>query len=139
MPPRPVPRWRSPRQVAWLLRRADEDLAPRQAAFLDHLAQHWPEATTARTLAREFDRLIRTRDAPALEPWLAQVAASGLRAFRAFAAGRQRDRAAVGAALAEEWRSGQVAGQGNQRKLVQRQLFGRANADLLRRRVLRAA
>lgn len=103
-----MPRWRAARQVAWLLRRADEDLTPRQTAFLDHLAQHWPEATTARGFAREFDRLIRTRDAAALEPWLAQVETSGLREFCAFVAGLQRDRAAVGPALTEEWSSGQV-------------------------------
>lgn len=138
-PPWPAPRWRSPRQVAWLLRRADEDLTPGQAAFLDHLAQHWPEATAARSLAKEFDRFIRTRDAAALEPWLAQVEASGLREFREFAVGLQRDRAAVRAALTEEWSSGQVEGQVNKLKLVKRAMFGRANADLLRRRVLRAA
>lgn len=138
-PPRPVPRWRSPRQVAWLLRRADEALTPRQAAFLDHLAQHWPEAMAARRLAREFDRFIRARDTAAFEPWLAQVEASELREFREFAAGLRRDRAAVEAALTEEWSSGQVEGQVNKLKLVKRAMFGRASADLLRRRVLRAA
>ncbi|HEX5502448.1 MAG TPA: transposase [Thermomicrobiales bacterium] len=138
-PPRPVPRWRSARQVAWLLRRADADLSPRQATFLDLLAQQWPAAREARTLAREFDRLIRERDAAALEPWLARAEASGLREFGEFAAGLRRDLAAVAAALTETWSSGQVEGQVNRLKLVKRAMFGRANADLLRRRVLRAA
>ncbi len=40
-----------PRQIAWLLRRADEDLSPRQAAFLAQLLEHWPDATAARRLA----------------------------------------------------------------------------------------
>lgn len=138
-PSQPVPRWRSARQVAWLLRRADEDLAPRQAAFLDQLAQHWPEATAARTLAQEFDRLIRTQDATALEPWLERAETSGLREYRAFASGLRRDLAAVSAALTEAWSSGQVEGQVTKLKLVKRQMYGRANADLLRRRILRAA
>ncbi len=138
-PPRPVPRWRSPRQVAWLLRRAGEDLSPRQAAFLDQLAHAWPEAQEARALAREFDRLIRARDAAALELWLARAEASGLREFAGFVVGLRRDLAAVTAALTEEWSSGQVEGQVNRLKLVKRAMFGRANPDLLRRRVLRTA
>ena len=90
-------------------------------------------------LAREFDRLIRDRDAAALDPWLARAEASGLREFGDFAAGLRRDLAAVEAALTEEWSSGQVEGQVNRLKLVKRAMFGRANPDLLRRRVLRAA
>ncbi len=138
-PPQPVPRWRSARQVAWLLRRADGDLTPRQAAFLDHLAQSWPEAQEARTLARDFDRLIRERDAAALESWLARAEMSGLREFAEFVAGLRRDLAAVTAALTEAWSSGQVEGHVNKLKLVKRAMFGRAKPDLLRRRVLRAA
>jgi transposase len=125
--------------VAWLLRRADDDLSPRQTAFLAHLAQSWPEAREARTLAQEFDRLIRERDAAALDPWLARAEVSGLREFGEFAAGLRRDLAAVAAALTEEWSSGQGEGQVNRLKLVKRAMFGRANPDLLRRRVLRAA
>jgi len=134
-----APRWRSPRQVAWLLRRADEDLTPHQATFLAHLVQQWPAAAEARALAREFDRLMRARDAAALDPWLARAAASELREFAEFAGGLRRDDAAVAAALTEEWSSGQVEGQVARLKLVKRAMFGRANADLLRRRVLRAA
>jgi len=134
-----VPRWRSPHQVAWLLRRADADLTPRQAAFLDHLTQHWPDATAARTLARAFDRLIHARDAAALDPWLARAEGSGLRAFREFAAGLRRDKAAVTAALTETWSGGQVEGQVNRLQLLKRAMYGRANADLLRLRVLHSA
>lgn len=134
-----MPRWRSARQVAWLLRRADEDRSPRQAAFLEHLARSWPEAQEARALARAFDRLIRERDVTALAPWLARAEASGLREFGEFAAGLRRDHAAVLAALTEAWSSGQIEGQVAKLKLLKRAMFGRANADLLRRRVLRAA
>ena len=114
-------------------------MSPRQERFLAQLAQHWPEAVTARPLARAFDRLIRERDAEALDLWLAHAEASGLREFQEFATGLRRDLAAVTNALTEEWSSGQVEGQVNRLKLVKRAMFGRANADLLRRRVLRAA
>lgn len=124
VPLRPVPRWRSPRQVAWLLRRADEGLTPRQAAFLDHLARHWPDAMTARTLGQEFDRLIRARDAAALDPWLAQAEASGLRELGEFASGLRRDLPAVRAALTEVWSNSQVEGHVNKLKLVKRTCSG---------------
>jgi hypothetical protein len=68
-----VLRWCSPQRVAWLLRRADTDLSSGQRRFLDHLPEYWPAATTVRALARDFDRLVRDRDAAALAPWLARV------------------------------------------------------------------
>ncbi|MBB3264872.1 transposase [Azospirillum sp. OGB3] len=37
------------------------------------------------------------------------------------------------------WSSGQAEGQVNKLKLIKRQMYGRANFDLLRRRVLLAA
>jgi len=49
------------------------------------------------------------------------------------------DRAAVEAGLSLEWSNGQTEGQVNKLKLLKRQMYGRANFDLLRRRVLRAA
>ena len=47
--------------------------------------------------------------------------------------------AAVQAAMEYEWSSGQVEGQINRLKMVKRQMFGRANLDLLKARVLKAA
>ncbi len=134
--PASAPRWRSPRQVAWLLRRPEGELSPGQRRFLARLPEHWPSATTIRALAQDFDRLVHERNAGALAPWLARAAASGETEFREFAAGLRRDRAAVEAALTLEWSSGQVEGQVNRLKSLKRAMFGRANVDLLRRRVL---
>jgi len=49
------------------------------------------------------------------------------------------DRAAVEAGLPLEWTNGQTEGRVNRLKLLKRQMYGRTNFDLLRRRVLRAA
>lgn len=46
---------------------------------------------------------------------------------------------AVAAALKYEWSQGQVEGQINRLKLIKKQMYGRANFDLLRQRVLGAA
>ncbi len=137
--PTPVPRWRSPRRVAWLLRRPDTALSPGQRRFLDHLPEHWPAATTIRALVLDFDRLVRDRDTAALVAWLARAEGCGEAEFRELAAGLRRDLAAVTAALTEVWSSGQVEGQVNRLKVLKRAMFGRANVDLLRRRVIGAA
>jgi transposase len=56
-----------------------------------------------------------------------------------FATGLERDKAAVVAGLSESWSNGQVEGQVNRLKLKKREMYGRANFDLLRQRVLAAA
>ncbi len=50
-----------------------------------------------------------------------------------------KDEAAVRAALSLSWSNGQVEGQVNRLKLIKRQMYGRANFHLLRKRVLGAA
>jgi len=64
------------------------------------------------------------------------VAQSEVAALRRFAAGIQRDKAAVVAGLTVAWSQGQVEEQVNRLKLVKRSMYGRATVDLLRLRVL---
>ncbi|MGW2825750.1 transposase [Streptomyces sp. NPDC001443] len=52
------------------------------------------------------------------------------------AAGVRRDRAAVLAALTTTFTSGAVEGNATRIKLLKRQMYGRPNFDLLRRRIL---
>jgi transposase len=58
--------------------------------------------------------------------------------LQSFAAGLRRDKAAVMAALSLPYSNGQVEGQVNRIKLIKRTMYGRANFDLLRQRVLAA-
>jgi transposase len=58
---------------------------------------------------------------------------------KGFAVHLKRDRAAVEAALTLPWSQGQTEGQINRLKLLKRQMYGRANIDLLRLRVLHRA
>ena len=74
-----------------------------------------------------------------LEAWLADARSSGVRAVGTFAAGLERDGAAVRAALATPWSNGQAEGQVTRLKLLKRQMYGRAGLDLLRHRTLLAA
>ena len=68
--------------------------------------------------------------------WLERVSSSGIPALESFASGIHRDYLAVKAAYSLPWSNGQVEGQVNRLKFIKRQMFGRANFDLLRLRVL---
>ena len=68
----------------------------------------------------------------------ARVEEGGIAELRGVARGMWRDRRAVEAAVATEWSNGQVEGQVNRLKMLKRAMYGRANIDLLRQRVLHA-
>ena len=109
-----------------------------RAAYLARLLAACPPVALAQRLAAEFGRLVVGHEPEALPGWLAAAAASGLPEFREVAAGMHRDVAAIAAAVTAPWSIGHVEGQVTRIKLVERQMFGRATFDLLRRRVLLA-
>ncbi|WP_437601970.1 ISL3 family transposase [Sorangium sp. So ce590] len=140
----------SPRELRWWLLKdsveARGDAAertdaptPDQRRYLHHLREHCPAIAAGQRLAQDFARVVRTRDAGALVPWLEQAAASSLAEFRDFAAGLRRDERAVKAALTEAWSNGQTEGQVTKLKMLKRQMYGRASVALLRQRLLLAA
>jgi hypothetical protein len=110
-----------------------------------------PDAEVARIvdLARRFAALVhrssvvlgeRDPDAgDALEAWIAEARVCGAAAIETFAPGLEHDGAAVRAALTTPWSDGQAEGRITRLKTIERQSYGRAGFDLLRRRVLLAA
>ena len=83
-----------------------------------------------------FVTMIRKRDPIDLAPCLEAMKLSGIIELSHFATSIEQDRAEVIAALSYAWSSGPVEGHVNRLKMVKRQMFGRANFDLLRQRVL---
>lgn len=71
-----------------------------------------------------------------LEEWMAAVDADDQPALHSFVRGLRRDQDAVTAGLSLHWNSGPVEGHVNRLKMIKRQMFGRGNLDLLRKRVL---
>jgi transposase len=63
---------------------------------------------------------------------------SALPELCSFVEGLDRDRKAVESVLQLSWSNGPVEGQVNRLKVIKRQMYGRANFDLLRARVLAA-
>jgi len=128
----------SPRQAVWLFLREEDDLTAPQCAYRAELLRCCPDIANALPMVEEFQRLVRTRDTPALVAWISATETSDLREFREFAAGLRRDYGAVEAAVTSEWSSGQVEGQVTRLKLVKRSMYGRAGFPLLRQRFLLA-
>lgn len=107
--------------------------------FVKQLCRLCPQTATAQKLARDFQQMVRERKVEALDSWLAACATSDIAEMKNFADGVRRDYMAVAAALEHEWSNGRTEGQINKLKLLKRQMYGRANFDLLRARVLHAS
>jgi transposase len=127
----------SPRQVRWWFVRSKEELDGDDRAALERLLADQDDCRAVYDLAQRFGAIVRGRRRADLADWLAD-ARRGPRELYGFAAGIERDRPAVEAALTELWSQGQTEGQINRLKLTKRKMFGRAKLDLLRRRVLEA-
>ncbi len=80
--------------------------------------------------------MVRKQRSEELEVWIEETLTVGPDALQDSAEGLGDDEAAVRAALTEEWSSGQVEGRINKLKMLKRQMYGRANFDLLQARVL---
>jgi transposase len=126
-------------RVAWILMKHDDQLLPEECRLREELLAYSPVLRDAAVLADEFADLMRRRRVEDLGPWLDLTAIKGVcPEMRRFANGLTDDLAAVQAALTLSWSNGQVEGQINRLKLVKRQMYGRANFDLLRSRFLHA-
>lgn len=134
--------WTAPssRRCARLLTTPPGKLDALESMFLTRLAEVAPDLARAGELAASFAALVADRTGrdrrPEFEAWLASARGTALDAF---VRGIDRDHDAVLAALVEPWSTGPVEGQINRLKLLKRAMYGRANHDLLRRRVLAAA
>ncbi len=129
----------SPKQASWLMVSSVEKLTERQQAALTLMCEAGPELKTAYELAQQFVHMVTERKAAHLSDWLERTSSSDLAELKSMAQGIRRDFAAVTEALSSSVSNGQVEGQVHRLKLLKRQGYGRANMDLLRRRVLHAS
>ena len=107
--------------------------------MLAGLRQQAPELDEAIALAEEFTGLIRDRAPDRLDPWLQRAGHSTVRQLQSFAKRLRVDYNAVRAGVTLAWSNGQTEGQVNRLKTLKRQMYGRANLDLLGRRFLLAS
>jgi len=126
----------SPKKTYWLLFKpcpTDEQWSDR---YVTQLLKDAPELKEAIELAQEFSGLMKNRQADKLHNWLIKAQKSGIPELIGFVRGINQDFKAVEAAFSSEWSNGQTEGQVNRLKFIKRQMYGRANFDLLRARVI---
>ena len=129
------PPW-SAHRASWLLMKDQAQMDEVEQGALTRMVTTDLQVAAARSLAERFVAMVRCRDAGKLSQWLTDAEACGARALIRFARGIYRDIGAVTSALSLPWSNGPVEGHVNRLKFIKRIMYGRANFDLLRKRVL---
>ncbi|MFJ1990863.1 transposase [Streptomyces asiaticus] len=124
--------------TSWITRHPDS-LKDDQAQQLKAILTRCPELGRTAEHVRAFAELMNNRQGRHLGTWIARVQDDDLPALHTFTTGLSQDLGAVVAGLSLRYSSGAVEGHNNKIKMLKRQMFGRANVDLLRKRALLAA
>ncbi len=124
--------------TGWLTRHPDR-LTDDQAQRLKEILARCPALDRTAYHVRAFAELMNDRQGCGLGQWMAKVKGDDLPALHTFVTGLRQDLEAVVAGLSLSYSSGAVEGHNNKIKMLKRQMFGRANFDLLRKRVLLTA
>ncbi len=125
-----------PRHVAGIVLRRPERRSAEQRAYLDHLRSADAAIASATALAEDFLVMLRRREGDRFPAWLDAAETSSIDELKRFAGKLRTDLDAVQAGLTVRQSNGQTEGHVNRLKLLKRQGYGRANVDLLRKRVL---
>jgi hypothetical protein len=110
-------------QAARLVTARHEQRSVWQSAYLAKICELDPLVAHAVDLAHGFVTMVRSHDGSQFDAWVAAVEASNIRELRTFAAGLQRDGAAVRAALSLPYSNGQTEGQVQRLKLLKRAMY----------------
>jgi transposase len=120
----------------WLVIRPYGRLDSSEKQELDRVLDVNPALARGHRLKEAFLQIVAQRDVQALDRWLEEAAASGLKPFQSLARGLCKDYEAVRLALMMPWSNAQCEGQNCRVKMIKRQGYGRAKFDLLRQRIL---
>jgi transposase len=113
-----------------------EHLDSEHSAVLAGILIRCPELRAVRGHVAAFAAMMRELAGERLDGCMGAVETDDLPALHALVAGLRRDHAAVTAGLTLPYSSGAVEGQVNRIKALKRAMYGRANLDLLRQRIL---
>jgi transposase len=119
----------------WITSHPDH-LTDDETARLSQLKARSTQLSAAAGHVSAFAEMMTGRHGEHLPAWLAAVDLDNLPHLHSFTSGIRRDQAAVANGLTLEHSSGAVEGNVCRIKAIKRQMFGRANLDLLRKRIL---
>lgn len=125
--------------MAWLLVRDPAAREDGERQVLGQLQAACAPVAAAYPLLQAISRIIKEKTPDQLDGWLQSAANCGVSDLVTFAAGLQRERTELLAALRLRWSTRPVEGQITRLNLVKRQAYGRAGLALRKRRFLRAA
>ncbi|MFD7876605.1 hypothetical protein ACFV5G_21285 [Streptomyces sp. NPDC059766] len=131
-PPRPP----TVRQVTGWMTRHPATLTAEDRADRKEVLARCPELDTAAGHVRDFGEILTDRLASTLPIWIDAVEAGQLPGLTGFALHLLRDRDAVTAGLTLDRSSASIEGPVNRIKKFERQLYGRAGFELLRKMIL---
>jgi hypothetical protein len=123
--------------TGWFLRHPDT-LEADERHHLQALTAGCPALAALHEHVRAFAHMMPQLTGDGLERWMTAVQASDLPELHSFVTGLRRDFDAAKAGLTLPYSSGKVEGHVNRVKMLKRQMYGRANPDPLRKRMLLA-
>lgn len=124
----------SPRRTAKMLLIESEQKTNKE--YLEKLCQLNPKISELQKLGVEFRKIIREQRIELFDDWLEKVEKSDLPELKNWTNNLLTDEKAVRSAISSKWSNGQTEGQVNRLKTIKRQMYGRANFDLLKAKVL---
>ena len=130
------PKRLSARQAAWLLVTPQDQLNDYLQKYNAALLATYPNISETSSLASRFIQMIKEQEVAKFSDWLEDAQNCSISTLKNFARKLSEDFDAVYAALQYDWSNGQLEGQVNRLKTIKRLMYGRANFDLLRLRVL---
>ncbi len=119
----------------WITSHPDH-LTDDEATRLSQVKAHSAQLSAAAGHVTAFAEMMTGCHGEHLPAWLAAVDLDNLPHLHSFTSGIRRDQATVANGLTLEHSSGAVEGNVCRIKAIKRQMFGRANLDLLRKRIL---
>jgi transposase len=125
-----------PRRVTTWIMTDPANLRADDQGRLTAIYQRCPTLQALADHVRDFAAMMSNLTGGDHPQWMCKVLADDLPGLHSFVKGVRRDLAAVTAGLTQPWSSGAVEGQVNRVKMLKRQMYGRANFDLLRLRIL---
>ena len=114
----------------------EEDLTEEEKVALAQVCQLDWHIKRVHGLFQQFLHMLRERQGEMLEDWLQAAFHSGVPELRSFVNKLRQDQQAVQTGFVLKWNNGMVEGHVNRLKFLKRSMYGRANFDLLRLRVL---
>jgi transposase len=126
----------TPSRAVGLMLRRSTDLTSQEKMTLQQICHIHPDVEYLNASLQHFLLMVRHLRGEELEQWVQNALQSTIPEMVAFAQKLRQDQSAVQVGLMLKWNNGVVEGNVNRLKLIKRSMYGRANFDLLRLRVL---